>query len=133
MFKVPEKARLVQGSLASDESYGNNGAFLLQIDLFTVALCIASDGDGWEHVSVTIYKKKNLEPVKRCPFWHEMNAVKDVFWTFDETVMQLHPPKAEYVNNHPYCLHLWKPVGVEIQRPNPILVGLLKFKTHEEV
>lgn len=124
MFKVPERLRIKYGELASDESYKNNGAFLLQIDLFTVALCIASDGEGWEHVSVSLCKRKSLESIKRCPFWHEMNTVKDVFWSEDDVVIQLHPPKSNYINNHPYCLHLWRPTGQNIPIPHYSLVGI---------
>lgn len=30
---------------------------------------------------------------------------------------QLHPAKSEYVNIHPYCLHLWRPLEREIPMP----------------
>ena len=40
----------------------------------------------------------------------------------DETVVQYHPPKSDYVNNHPYCLHLWRPHSQEIPRPPKIFV-----------
>ena len=40
----------------------------------------------------------------------------------DERVMQFHPPKSEYINNYPYCLHLWKPVDTEIPHPPMICV-----------
>jgi len=30
----------------------------------------------------------------------------------DECMMQLHPPRADWINNYPYYLHLWqKPKG----------------------
>lgn len=38
--------------------------------------------------------------------------------------MQLHPKKEEYVNNMPYCLHIWKPIDKEIPTPPSVLVGL---------
>jgi len=65
---------------------------------------IASDAldTGWEHVSVSI------EGADRCPTWEEMSRVKDLFWGEEELVVQLHPPKSQYVNYHPYCLHLWR-------------------------
>ncbi len=72
---------------------------------------IASSGDGWEHVSVHPKNKK------RCPTWDEMCAVKDMFFEPEEVVMQLHPAHSEYVNNHPYCLHLWRPLEREIPLP----------------
>lgn len=79
---------------------------------------MANDGaiDGWEHVSVST-------PI-RCPTWEEMCMVKDLFWADDETVMQFFPKKDEYVNNHPFCLHMWKKRGENAQLPPSILVGL---------
>ncbi len=75
---------------------------------------IASNGMGWDHVSVSPCSKKR----QHCPTWEEMCTIKDMFFEADECVMQLHPPKSDYVNNHPYCLHLWKPTGgLEIPRP----------------
>ena len=55
---------------------------------------------GWEHISVSV--------VDRCPTWDEMSFVRDMFWRDDELVLQFHPPRAVYVNQHAFCLHLWK-------------------------
>lgn len=67
---------------------------------------IASNGGGWEHVSVS---RKD-----RCPTWNEMCAIKDMFFSEDEVVMQLHPAKKDYVNIHSHCLHLWRPINGQI-------------------
>lgn len=80
---------------------------------------IASEADipeakGWEHVSVSL--------ANRCPTWDEMCFVKDLFWSPAEAVMQLHPPQSEYVNNHPYCLHLWRHATIPL--PPSIMVGV---------
>lgn len=91
-----EKYRIPGVSKKED---GNNGIFLIPFQTTTLKV-IASDGEGWDHVSVSL---KN-----RCPNWPEMCHVKDVFFSEDETVVQFHPRKSDYVNNHPYCLHLWK-------------------------
>ena len=56
--------------------------------------------------------------------------MKEVFWNDDEVCMQLHPKKEEYVNNHPFCLHIWKPIKQEIPIPPSIMVGIRKG--HEE-
>ena len=54
MFKVPEKYRIVSGVHFSDSSCGNNGAFLIPIpESRIVLMVVASDGAGWEHVSVS--------------------------------------------------------------------------------
>lgn len=106
--------------LRSDASMGNNGAFELINGKGVALLCIAADKLGWEHVSVTVLGQK------RTPTWEEMNFVKEMFWNPSETVIQLHPPRDQWVNQHDYCLHLWKPVGVEIPLPPTYMVGTEK-------
>lgn len=113
-----EKYRIRTGLLSSDASFGNNGAFVIQGPRGRRLYIIASDGAGWEHVSVS--RQDSATP----PLWDEMCYVKDLFWDEDEVVMQLHPKKSEYVNNHPGTLHLWKPVYMEIPIPPSILVGI---------
>lgn len=70
---------------------------------------IASWSGGWEHVSVGMKH--------RCPTWEEMCIVKNLFWDENECVVQFHPPKKDYVNCHPYVLHLWKRSGAEYELP----------------
>lgn len=70
---------------------------------------IASAGQGWDHVSVS---RRN-----RCPNWTEMEAIKRLFFRADETAMQLHVPPADHINQHPNCLHLWRPQEVAIPMP----------------
>lgn len=70
---------------------------------------------NWEHVSVST--------LRRAPNWQEMCFVKELFWEDEEVVMQLHPAKSEYVNHHPYCLHLWRPMKAVIPTPPSRSVG----------
>jgi len=116
MFKVPEKHRIKNGNFASTLLSGNNGAFMLtqkknKPDLFI----IASDGLGWEHVSISTSQ--------RTPTWSEMCKVKDMFWDKEDCVVQYHPPESECINNHPYCLHIWRPIGTDIPKPPGLLIG----------
>ncbi len=76
----------------------------------------------WEHVSVTVSHKK--KEASRCPTWEEMCFVKNMFWNEDEVVVQYHPAKSDYVSMHPFCLHLWKPIGVTLPTPDPLMVGV---------
>lgn len=109
-MRVPEKYRMRTGPLATDQSDGNNGVFFvpLKTNKQTVRV-IASDGGGWEHVSVS--------RTDRCPTWAEMCEVKDLFFGDDEWVVQYHPAKSDYVNDHPFCLHLWRPTAEAIPKP----------------
>ena len=59
--------------------------------------------------------------------------MKEVFWNDDEVCMQLHPKKEEYVNNHPFCLHIWKPIKQEIPIPPSIMVGIRKGHEEEDI
>ncbi|RZG74996.1 hypothetical protein EXE10_20410 [Acinetobacter sp. WCHAc060033] len=115
MFKVPEKFRIKNGLLGSEASIGNNGAFWVKTKkhVFTV---IAIDQMGWEHVSVSL--------PTRCPTWEEMCFIKSLFWSDDACVIQYHPAKSEYVNNHPNCLHLWRPVFDTMPVPPSQMVGV---------
>jgi hypothetical protein len=117
-----ERFRVTEGPMRSDTRAGNNGCFFVPCPGTRANLqVIASDGMGWEHVSVSLQT--------RCPSWAEMCYIKDLFWDEEETVMQLHPPRSEWVNNHPYCLHLWRPVSDVIPRPREILVGVKSVGT----
>lgn len=46
-----------------------------------------------------------------------------MFWDEHDCVAQFHPPKSKYINNHPYCLHLWRQVDAEFNLPDSLLVG----------
>jgi len=120
-FNCPDPYRVTRGRLGTARSlHGNNGIFVIPSPnpkshiLFTV---VASDGIGWEHVSVSTKE--------RCPTWNEMCFIKATFWGPEDCVVQFHPPQAQYVNNHKYALHLWRPVAVDLPFPPPILVGLV--------
>lgn len=108
MFHVPETARVRIPGMPP--ARGNEGAFLIGN-----LRCIASDGEGWEHVSVSL--------VDRQPTWEEMCYIKNLFWDEEDWVMQFHPAKSEYVNKHPHCLHLWRPVNQDFPKPKRELVG----------
>jgi len=114
MFKIPNEYRIRDGELGSTDEAGNNGAFLIPYQSFMLRV-IASDGMGWEHVSVSL--------PNRTPNWREMCFIKDLFWDVEDVVIQYHPAKSEYVNVHDNCLHMWKPVGVELPTPPKELVG----------
>lgn len=82
---------------------------------------IFSNQLGWEHLSVSM--------PSRTPSWDQMCRMKDIFWDKDECCVQYHPKEEDYVNNHPHCLHIWKPVDIELPTPPSILVG---FRNDEE-
>lgn len=99
--------------------YGNygNGVFNVPSPVDGAPLvCIASDGAGWDHVSVSRRK--------RCPNWPEMDHVKRLFFHDNETVMQLHVPRSDHISDHDTTLHLWRPTyGEVIPRPPAFMVG----------
>lgn len=125
MMHVPEEYR--RSVFGEGAEIGNNGAFVIPTRLIgppgsksfasrpEFFRAIAGNGEGWEHVSVSL--------PNRCPTWEEMCAIKDLFWDAEDCVVQYHPPKSEYVNCHLYCLHLWRPIGFDLARPHHSLVG----------
>jgi len=114
-----EGGRVRAGHFASDERFGLTGMFILDPpDNESVLQVIASDGMGWDHVSVSVYEEE------RCPTWEEMDWVKRLFWDDNEHVVQFHINNGLKVNNHAYCLHLWRKQGKNPHVPPPELVGI---------
>lgn len=118
-FSVPEKYRVKTGPMRSAFADGNNGQFRVHSLRFKNTLFVqASDGMGWEHVSVSTYS--------RTPTWEEMCYIKNLFWSAEDFVIQMHPPEQDWINNHPFCLHLWRKAGTNdfCERPPSIMVGI---------
>lgn len=153
MFNVPEQYRVPRGPFRSTVKDGNNGVFIVPSKGGSDHLkyqVIADDcrnlpeeakklynpettGIYWEHISVGVVwisGSGNSRDEGRCPRWDEMCYIKELFWDDPEdVVLQFHPPASEYVNNHPYVLHLWRAVDingfpVRQNRPPSIMVGL---------
>lgn len=113
MFKAPDRFRVkVPGYPPGDDQ---NGCFVVTLKHQQKLRIIASNGGGWEHVSVS--------RSDRIPTWDEMCQVKDLFWGPEDCVIQYRPPASEYVNNHERCLHLWRPIGKDVPMPPSIMVG----------
>ena len=114
--KSVEKYREKEGFFATKEGDRHGRFFIPLYGYGSLKLQILSSGEQdpeWEHVSVSLEK--------RCPNWKEMCLVKDLFWDESECVIQFHPPRSEYVNNHPFCLHLWKSRTLSLCPPLPSL------------
>lgn len=103
-----DKYRMVHPVLGDSESGANYGFFVIPyrghilraISSGSSPNPLPNHHSQWEHVSVSLEN--------RCPTWEEMHFVKELFWKDDEVVMQLHPAKENYINCHPYTLHLWR-------------------------
>ena len=100
----------------------NNGKFVWTSPKGIQFQAIASNGAGWDHVSLSVFFDPRTSQ-GRGPTWEEICWIKDQFWQPEETVIQFHPKKSQYVNFHPYVLHLWKPQLREISLPPSILVA----------
>jgi len=120
-MRVPEqieKFRLLNHPQFPSNKGDDFGAFIIPGLRGRDLMIIASPGSDeipFEHVSVSL--------PTRCPNWPEMCFVKDMFWSEEEAVMQLHPPKSDYISYHPYCLHLWRPLKATIPLPPWVAVG----------
>ncbi len=110
-----QPGRTVPPQYCSTAAEGFNGMFRLTIDGCLVRV-LASDGEGWRHVSVSLEYQPNT-----CPSWKMMCKIKELFWEPEDVVMQFHPAKSQYVNFHQGCLHLWQPFvdGIAVAFPTP--------------
>lgn len=124
MWKVPERFRVQDPHIPYQQNADtcpDFGAFLLPPQIGNRQLfAVASNGGGWEHVSISVRQGNHA----KTPTWEEMAHVKSIFWDEEDCVIEYHPPRSEYINMHPNVLHLWRPIEVEIPRPPSIFVGL---------
>jgi hypothetical protein len=124
--QLPEKlegGRVRNGMFASEQ--GPYGMFLVQGPCGSRLRIGGHPREGWEHVSVSTDRR-------RSPNWREMCFVKDLFWDEEECVVQYHPPLSQYVKNHRYCLHLWKPMG-PLPIPPSSMVGIVGLDPEQTI
>lgn len=88
---------------------GKNGVFEFNIN-GKQYFAVASVGGGWDHVSISTSNE--------VPSVDMMETFKQMFFKENETVVEYHPKKSEYVNNFDYCLHLWRPNKEEMKLPD---------------
>ena len=113
---VPEKYRVKSGIWKTNEGDSFGLFFVSYKTNKTPLKVIAAPSDSeWQHVSISL--------PNRCPTHEEMSFIKDLFWTKDDTVVHFFPKKDEYVNNHRFCLHLWRHSNGH-QLPPSILTGI---------
>jgi hypothetical protein len=85
---------------------------------------------GWNdpqwHLSIS--HRTNDRPPRpgRYPEWGEVTEARYRFVPDDVTMAMLLPPKAEYVNVHETCFHLWQVPGDAI----PVTVQAGAFQEH---
>lgn len=96
------KEEIRRKMLVVDNAYGILTGYITLNGKRASVVCGFNEG-GWEHVSVNLLSQK-------LPTWEEMCQIKDMFWSEDEMVVQIHPKKSEYVNLVE-ALHLWRPVN----------------------
>ncbi len=112
LARIPHP-NLPPGSWPGDD---HNGAFLVRGPERRSLVILASDGGGWDHVSVSIDDSHDT------PTWAEMCFAKSLFFEPEETVLQYHPPRSRYINHFEGCLHLWRPQTAEVPMPPLVLV-----------
>ena len=110
--KFVESHRVLDGPLASDKNYGNNGAFEVPYNHVLLMIVVGSGG-GWEHVSVHAVGGGGSQ----TPSWEEMDYVRKLFFRADEWAIQYHAPTAKHIEHHPHVLHMWRPQNETIPVP----------------
>lgn len=111
---IKERAR-------SSQSAPDGYAFIVPYTEGVDLRIIISWGSGWDHVSVHAFDY--VCEGSRTPTWDEMCFVKDLVFRKDETVVQFHPRRDQYVNCHPHVLHLWREQRKRIRLPPTWMIG----------
>lgn len=99
---------IIQCVITRDDMFMLDGVVWWDDLKFRGTVVCGSDEAGWEHVSVSSYKRNQL------PSWEVMCRLKNMFWDKEECVVQIHPKESQYVhgvNGLENVLHLWRPVN----------------------
>jgi len=112
-LRIPRHMEVYRRKLPGSGGAGNHANGMFEIPSRGLRIVI-SDGGDWDHVSVSRQE--------RCPTWEEMEWVKREFFEPGDCCMQLHVPTAEHRNNHPFCLHIWRPHHAAIPMPPLFMV-----------
>jgi hypothetical protein len=111
-FEKVEQYRVTHGKMKSNPG-DPFGLFFIPSPNGRILGVIASaaypETVNWDHVSVSTKK--------HTPTWNEMCFIKNLFFDSEECVIQFHPPKSVYINDHSSCLHLWRPAEFTIPLP----------------
>lgn len=101
-----------------------NGWFVFNGPLGRQLRAMASDEEGWDHVSVSLSPPYNE---KSAPTWEEMEWIKRQFFEPEECAYQLHPPLDQYEDGSTamrrtgrpmvHVLHLWRCQSVPVPMP----------------
>ena len=65
-----------------------------------ISCCIEADDKHWVHLSISHRD--------RLPTWSELVSAKELFLGKEALAIQVFPPRSQWVNDHPYCLHLYQ-------------------------
>lgn len=71
-----------------------------------VSVSTEEDGRLWRHLSVS-------RP-HSMPKWEDLVNVKEWFLGKESKAIQVIPPRSQYVNIHPFCLHLFECLSGDI-------------------
>lgn len=99
-----------------DDDPDEGGLFAQQSGRALCLQIICSWGGGWDHVSVS------FGPTPVIPSYQEMEMVRKLCFEPDEVAMQLGVPEGDHVNNHPGCLHWWRPQNEPVPLPPGYMV-----------
>jgi len=58
---------------------------------------------------------------RRLPTWDELKEARNSLLPDNLLMAMLLPPKADYINMHPFCFHLWEIQGEEAESHAPSL------------
>jgi hypothetical protein len=111
---IPVPAALPRGWRADGSLFLGRGRALVFRHGSGLAVIVSLDeepGARWLHVSCSYSD--------RLPSWEDLKAVKRIFIGPELTAWQIVAPDSEWVDFHPYTLHLWARLDPESGAPMP--------------
>ena len=118
LYGTEDHERALGGAFLVPYSSGVTHRLAPRQYLRVIASSGADQTGNWrfDHVSVSLSS--------RTPTWEEMDYIKRLFFHPEEVCYQLHVSSADHINEHAYCLHIWRSCDHAIPLPPAEMVGL---------
>lgn len=93
--------RIIPASWRLHQRRGDGAHYVQALTMMSVIVSGDTERDGkrWIHLSIA-------HPT-RLPTWEELVDAKEWILGREAYAVQVIPPRERYVNQHPFCLHLW--------------------------
>lgn len=98
-WKLPFRISILPPNWSEGKNYGPCRVYFAENGIKILHGKENHDGKWWDHVSISA--------ANRMPTFEELKDIKNILIGRDKKAIQIFPNEKEYINLHPYFLHIF--------------------------